>query len=131
MKNHIIFGDKKTYLINHLCKILNFRNISYHKSELLSYSNSELKTLINRYEIKVKNTDKMQNSWYKSTNLKNEYQYKNSKQNLQYENLKQKYTQLEKKCENLIYDNSCLIKENSNLKQKYEYIGTFANPINL
>ena len=67
MKNHkILCNNKKGFLINHLIKILDYQKINYHSSELLSYSNSELKILINKYSIKYKNIAKRYNKFYKT-----------------------------------------------------------------
>ena len=65
MKNYkTLCNNKKEFLIQYLGKLLDYQNINYHKSELLSYSNSELNILINRYSIKYKNITKRYNKWY-------------------------------------------------------------------
>ena len=48
-------GNKKNFLIKHLMNLLDYKGIYYHPSELLSYSNSELNILINKYSIKYRN----------------------------------------------------------------------------
>ena len=59
-------GNTKDFLIKHLINLLDYKGISYHPSELLSYSNSELNILINKYSIKYINITKRYNKWYKN-----------------------------------------------------------------
>ena len=61
---HKIFNNKNAFLINYLEKILKCKKISHNRSELLSYTNSQLKFLINKYRLKYNNIDKKTNSWY-------------------------------------------------------------------
>ena len=71
MKNYkILSSNKKEYLIKKLMNLLNYKKIKYHPSELLSYSNSELNILINKYSIKYNNISKPYNKWYNITYLK-------------------------------------------------------------
>tara|TARA_B100000963_G_C22494876_1_gene610978 strand:+ start:626 stop:919 length:294 start_codon:yes stop_codon:yes gene_type:complete len=67
MGKHKYFGhNKRILLINNLKSLLEHHDISYHKNELFSYSNSELKNLINFHRIILKNADNPNNSWYGS-----------------------------------------------------------------
>ena len=65
MTTHKYFGhDIRIRLIHNLKSLLEYYKESYSNSELLSYSNKELKQLINRYSIKIRNVDDPYNSWY-------------------------------------------------------------------
>ena len=67
MPTHKYFGhNSRMTLIKNLRAILDYRDEPYHKNELYSYSNSELKSLINRYNIKFNGVDDPNNSWYSS-----------------------------------------------------------------
>ncbi len=65
MTKHIYLGfNIRIRLINNLKSLLEYCEESYSNSELLSYSNKELKQLIKKYSIKLENVDNPFNSWY-------------------------------------------------------------------
>jgi hypothetical protein len=67
MSTHKYFGhNSRIRLINNLKSILDYRGEPYHKNELYSYSNSEIKSLIRKYDIKLNGVDDINNSWYSS-----------------------------------------------------------------
>lgn len=67
MKQHKNLSvNKKKFLIKHLKNLLDYKGINYHKSELLSYSNSELNILINKYSLTYMDINKRYNKWYKN-----------------------------------------------------------------
>ena len=67
MAKHKYFGhNKRIMLIKNLESLLNYHDESFSKNELFSYSNSELKTLINKFKIIVVNAADPNNSWYGS-----------------------------------------------------------------
>ena len=65
MTKHKYLGlNIRIRLINNLKSLLEYYDESYSNSELLSYSNKELKQLIKKYSIKLENVDDPFNSWY-------------------------------------------------------------------